>query len=35
MPTDIVRAKWNAFVTRQIAKAESLAEKIYWKGMFV
>lgn len=35
MPTDIVRAKWNAFVTRQISLATSLADRIYWKGMYV
>lgn len=35
MPTDQERTKWNAFVTRQIARATSLVEKLYWKGMFV
>jgi hypothetical protein len=35
MPTDLVRAKFNAMITRQIAKANTLAEKIYWKGMYV
>ena len=35
MPTDLVRARFNAFVTRQIASAQTLAEKIYWKGMYV
>lgn len=35
MPTDQIRTKWNAFVTRQIAKATSLVDKIYWEGMYV
>lgn len=35
MPTDLVRTRFNAFVTRQIAQAKTLAEKIYWKGMYV
>ena len=35
MPTDIERTRWNAWVSRQISKATSLAEKLYWKGMYV
>lgn len=35
MPTDIVRAKYNAWVTRMVSQASTLAEKIYWKGMYV
>lgn len=35
MPTDIIRAKHNAFVTRQIAKATTLVDRIYWENMYV
>ncbi len=35
MPTDIVRARFNAWVSRQVAQAQTMAEKIYWKGMYV
>jgi hypothetical protein len=35
MPTDIQRSKWNAFVTRQIAKATTLFERLYWETMYV
>ena len=35
MPTDIIRTNWNLFVLRQLNKAKTLADKIYWKGMFV
>lgn len=34
MPTDIVRTSWNLFVLRQLNKATTIADKIYWKGMF-
>lgn len=34
MPTDIVRTSWNLFVLRQLNNAKTLADKIYWKGMF-
>jgi hypothetical protein len=34
MPTDFKRTEFNLFVLRQLNKAESLADKIYWKGMF-
>lgn len=35
MPTDQIRTEFNAWVARQLAKANTLADKIYWKGMFV
>ncbi len=35
MPTDAERAKFNAFVVRQIFKASTLAEKLYWRSLFV
>lgn len=35
MPTDQERNRWNAWVSRQLARATSYVEKLYWKGMFV
>ena len=34
MPTDIVRTSWNLFVWNNYNKATTLADKLYWKGMF-
>lgn len=35
MPTDAERSFWNAFVTRQIVKATTLFERLYWESMYV
>lgn len=35
MPTDIVRTDWNLFVLRNLNKAKTIADKVYWKSLFV
>lgn len=35
MPTDAQRTKFNLWVLNNLNKATTLADKIYWKGMFV
>lgn len=35
MPTDIVSTKWNIWVWNNYNKAKSLADKLYWEGLYV
>lgn len=35
MPTDIERTKFNLWVLKNLNAAKTLADKLYWKGMFV